>query len=75
VVSYGSGYGHYVTIDHGGGIQTLYSHLSSTAVNKGDKVTRGQVIGYNGSSGNATTPHLHFEVFVNKVRVNPERFL
>jgi len=74
-VSHGAGYGHYVTIAHGNGIQTLYSHLSSTAVNVGDNVTRGQVVGYNGSSGNATTPHLHFEVFLNGVRVNPERFL
>jgi len=74
-VSYGSGYGNYVTISHGNGIQTLYSHLSSAAVNVGDSVSRGQVVGYVGSTGNATTPHLHFEVFVNKVRVNPEPWL
>ena len=74
-VSYGSGYGHYVTIAHGNGIQTLYSHLSSAAVSVGTHVSRGQVIGYVGSSGNATTPHLHFEVFVNGVRVNPMQFL
>ncbi|MCL2819288.1 MAG: peptidoglycan DD-metalloendopeptidase family protein [Oscillospiraceae bacterium] len=74
-VAYGSGYGNYVTIAHGNGIQTLYSHLSSSIVNVGDYVTRGQVIGYVGSTGNATTPHLHFEVFVNGRRVNPANWL
>ena len=74
-VSYGSGYGNYVTIAHGNGIQTLYSHLSSAAVSVGQQVSRGQVVGYVGSTGNATTPHLHFEVFVNGTRVDPERWL
>jgi len=73
--SYGTGYGYYVTVSHGNGLSTLYSHLSSSAVNVGDTVTRGQVVGYVGSTGNATTPHLHFEVFVNGTRVNPERWL
>jgi len=70
--SYGSGYGYYVTVSHGNGLSTLYSHLSSSAVEVGTSVSRGQVIGYVGATGNATTPHLHFEVFVNGSRVNPE---
>jgi len=74
-VSYGSGYGHYVTVSHGNGLQTLYSHLDSTAVTVGTHVSRGQLVGYVGSTGNATTPHLHFEVFVNGVRVNPRLYL
>ena len=65
------GLGYYVTIDHGNGIRTVSGHLSSYIVSVGDQVSRGQVIGYNGSSGNANCPHVHFEVFVNGTRVNP----
>ena len=68
---HGRGWGNYIVISHGNGMTTLYAHLSSFAVSAGTSVSRGQVIGFNGSSGNATTPHLHFEVRVNGNLVNP----
>ncbi|PIR47197.1 MAG: hypothetical protein COV07_00130 [Candidatus Vogelbacteria bacterium CG10_big_fil_rev_8_21_14_0_10_45_14] len=56
------GYGNYVVISHSNGTQTLYAHLSKTAVTSGANVSKGQVIGYEGSTGRSTGPHLHFEV-------------
>lgn len=58
---YNGGYGNYIVIEHGGGVQTLYAHMSSLAVSEGT-VTKGEVIGYVGSTGKSTGSHLHFEV-------------
>jgi murein DD-endopeptidase MepM/ murein hydrolase activator NlpD len=58
-------YGNYVVIDHGGGYSTLYAHAKSLNVSKGQKVNRGDVLGYVGSTGYSTGPHLHFEIMEN----------
>jgi murein DD-endopeptidase MepM/ murein hydrolase activator NlpD len=71
VASYGGGYGRHVEIAHGGGIVSLYGHMSSIAATPGEPVRQGQVIGYVGSSGLSTGPHLHFEVKVNGRPVDP----
>lgn len=73
--NFGSGYGREIVIDHGHDLLTLYGHLSAIAVVPGQHVTRGQVIGYVGQSGRATGPHLHYEVRVHKVPVNPHKYL
>lgn len=67
----GSGYGVAIVINHGYGYQTLYAHLSKKAVRSGQKVKRGELIGYMGSSGVSVSPHLHYEVIKNGVKVNP----
>ena len=69
------GYGYYVIINHGGGIQTLYAHLSKIYVTLGQNVGRGHVIGAIGSTGRSTGPHLHYEVRVNNIRVNPLNYI
>ena len=68
------GYGNAVKLANGDGIETLYGHMSAIAVNAGDVVTKGQVIGYVGSTGNSTGPHLHFSVLVNGEQVDPAQF-
>lgn len=68
------GYGKMVTIDHGFGYKTRYAHLKNFAVRKGQKVTRGQVIGRVGKTGKSTGAHLHYEVLKNDVQINPIHF-
>jgi murein DD-endopeptidase MepM/ murein hydrolase activator NlpD len=69
------GYGNLTVIDHGGGIATAYGHQSSIAVGCNQQVAQGQVIGYVGSTGHSTGPHLHFEVRVNGTPVDPLGYL
>ncbi|MFY9936090.1 MAG: M23 family metallopeptidase [Silvibacterium sp.] len=70
-----SGYGREIMLDHGHGVQTLYGHLSGFAVSSGQQVQRGQVIGYVGTSGRTTGPHLHYEVRIRNTPVNPHKYL
>lgn len=69
------GYGNAVVIDHGGGMATLYAHQSKIAVSVGDQISTAQVIGYVGSTGMSTGPHLHFEVRLSGVPVNGLAYL
>jgi murein DD-endopeptidase MepM/ murein hydrolase activator NlpD len=71
----GTGYGREIVLNHGHDVLTLYGHLSSIAVIPGQHVTRGQVIGYVGQSGRSTGPHLHYEVRLHNVPVNPHKYL
>ena len=68
-------YGYAVIIDHGSGFRTLYAHLHDFAVRAGNMVQQGQVIAHVGSTGNATGPHLHFEVRYDDRSVNPLPYL
>src|SRR5690606_10323773 len=65
------GHGNYVKLSHGGGLATGYGHMSRIAVSAGARVRRGQVIGYVGSTGLSTGPHLHYEMYRNGKTVNP----
>ena len=70
-----SSYGNYVVIDHGEGRSTLYAHCSGLAVSAGQSVSKGQVIGYVGSTGYSTGNHLHFEFRINGQKVNPANYV
>ena len=66
-----TGYGKHIRIDHGFGYVTLYAHLNKYNVKRGQKVKKGDVIGFVGSTGRSQAPHLHYEVQIDKKRVNP----
>ena len=70
-----NGYGNLIELDHGHGISTRYGHLSGFAIASGQHVRRGQVIGYVGATGRTTGAHLHYEVRVQNVPVNPHKYL
>ena len=72
---WGGGYGNFVLITHGNGFATLYAHLSSIAVADGQPVSRGQMIGAEGSTEYSTSPHLHFEIRLNGAYQNPLSYL
>lgn len=69
------GYGNLVLVDHGGGFVTAYAHLSGFAASEGQTVSRGELIGYVGSTGDSTGPHLHFETRIGGVAQDPYSFL
>ncbi len=68
------GYGNHVIVDHGYGYQTLYAHMTKYIVYRGQKVKRGDIIGYVGSTGTSVAPHLHYEVIKNKRKINPVNY-
>jgi murein DD-endopeptidase MepM/ murein hydrolase activator NlpD len=68
-------YGYSIVIDHGGGLQTRYAHLSKRNVNVGASVSQGVIIALSGATGDVTGPHLHFEVIRNGARVNPANYI
>ena len=70
-----SSYGRYIKIQHGYGMATMYCHLSRADVHAGQRVSKGDVIGALGNTGNSTGPHLHYEVWVNGVPVNPRKYI
>ena len=69
------GYGNFVLLDHGNGLQSFYAHCSSVAVKQGQRIMQGQIVGYVGSTGRSTANHLHFEVRVNNAKVDPIPYL
>ena len=73
--SWAGGYGNLVQIDHAGGVQTRYGHLSRIMVRPGAIVRQGQVIGQMGSTGRSTGPHVHYEVRVDGLAVDPVRYM
>jgi murein DD-endopeptidase MepM/ murein hydrolase activator NlpD len=74
-VGYKGGYGNSLKIDHGYGVTTLYAHCSMINVKEGDRVKRGSVVAAVGNTGSSTGPHLHYEVHLDGVPVNPMRYL
>ena len=66
-----NGYGKHVVVNHGYGYKTLYAHMSKYIVRRGQKVKRGQILGYVGNTGSSTAPHLHYEVIKDKRKINP----
>jgi len=70
-----TGYGNNIVIEHSNKYKTLYAHLKNISVKVNQRISKGQVIGYSGSTGTSTNPHLHYEVIVNNKKVNPIGFM
>ncbi len=75
VSEWSDSYGNYIILDHGNGLKTLYAHNSALLAGVGDVVAKGTQIALSGNTGNSTGPHVHFEVHINGVAVNPELYL
>ncbi|MBP1918130.1 murein hydrolase activator EnvC family protein [Youngiibacter multivorans] len=75
LAKYNSSYGNYIIIDHGNGVSSLYAHLKGFNTSLGSRVSQGQTIGFVGSTGMSTGPHLHFEIRVNGEHVNPANYI
>ena len=73
--TYGEANGYYVTINHGDGYSSIYAHMTNYVVSVGDTVKQGQLIGYVGTTGWSTGPHLHFEILLNGSNVNPMNYI
>ncbi|TLG77345.1 M23 family metallopeptidase [Culicoidibacter larvae] len=71
---YNGGWGNYIIIGHGNNLKTGYAHLNTVGVTLGQQVKQGQVIGYCGTTGASTAPHLHIEVYSNGTRIDPEPY-
>ena len=72
---YNGSYGNLIKVDHGNGVQTWYAHCNKIYSNVGDTVKSGDIIGAVGSTGNSTGPHLHLEIRINSVAINPQKYL
>lgn len=70
-----TGYGNQVEIDHGYGFKTKYAHMQTFVVKRGENIKRGQLIGYVGSSGGSTAPHVHYEIIKNGKKINPIQYI
>ena len=75
MAEWSGGYGRLVIVDHGNGIHTYYAHLSKIMVLPGQEIRQGEMVGLVGSSGRVTAPHLHYEVRVGSIPVNPMSYL
>ena len=69
-----AGFGNHVRIDHGFGYVSIYAHMEKISVRKGNRVKRGDIIGYVGSSGRSVAPHLHYEITKDGRKINPINF-
>ena len=72
---YSNSFGNYIVIKHTESQSSVYAHLQNSVIKNGDIVKKGQVIGYIGSTGRSTGPHLHYEVRINGTPVNPKDYL